>query len=235
MSLTFPFDPMQRSQATESVVMRGDQRLYYRFRSSPHHGGVVTADTTGCDLLCCFCWNYDKNLNPVRGRFHSPAEVVAKLLAESAQSGFKRFRVSGAEPILGRRSATHLAQVLAGLPPGKAVVETNGIMLGRSPQLLDLLLPHRPYFFFAVKGDSPVRFEELTGANAAAFRYQLRAVKEFQKRGAAYNVVALSPFLDSTRLDRLFPGEEIVWEPYRNFGNTNRNLKRRGVKLDGNR
>ncbi len=182
--------------------MRGDLRRYTRFRSSFHHGGVNTADATGCCLLCPYCWNYSKNLNPVRGRFYSPAEVAAKLLAESAKSGFKLFRVSGAEPILGRRSAMHLAQVCAGLPPGKVIVETNAVMIGYSPKLLAILLPYQPYFFFSIKGDSPERFEELTGANAAAFRYQVKAVREFRKRGAAYSVVALAPSLDPAKLDR---------------------------------
>ncbi|MBZ5500452.1 MAG: hypothetical protein LAP85_29000 [Acidobacteriia bacterium] len=49
-----PFDPIKRSEEIESLVMRGDQRLYYRFRSSGHYGGVVTADTVGCNLLCAY-------------------------------------------------------------------------------------------------------------------------------------------------------------------------------------
>ncbi len=157
MSLSFPFDPIERAKEVESLVMRGDRRLYYRFRSSAHYGGIVTADATGCNLLCCFCWNYLKNESPVRGEFCSSADVITRLEAEAKRSGFDLFRVSGAEPVLGRRSTKHLADVLKSFP-GKFIVETNGVMIGRDPRLLDLLLPHEPIVAISVKGDSPERF-----------------------------------------------------------------------------
>ena len=34
MTITFPFDPLERSSETESLVMHDDTRLYYRFRAS---------------------------------------------------------------------------------------------------------------------------------------------------------------------------------------------------------
>jgi hypothetical protein len=39
---------------------------------------------------------------------------------------------------------------------------------------------------------------------------------------------------DTNALDNLFPEEEIEWEEFRNFGNAERNLSFRGVKLDRN-
>ena len=232
MPLDLPFDPIKRSKEVESLVMRGDQRLYYRFRSPAHYGGIATADTTGCNLLCAYCWNYHKNMSPCRGVFCTPADVIAKLKAESVRSGYKLFRVCGAEPILGTRSARHLAEVLSAFPR-RFIVETNGIMLGFDPGLLDLLLPHQPYIRLSIKGDSPERFEEITGADAAAFRYQLRARKELRKRGAKYGIAAMAGAVDPGRLARLFPGEEIEWEDFRDyFGKTMRYLASRGVRLD---
>ncbi len=147
MPLSFLYDPIRRSKEVERLVMRGNRRAYYRFRSSKHYGGIVTADTIGCVLECAFCWNRLKNtsVSAVRGEFCTAAKVVAKLKAESSHSGYDPFRVSGGEPILGERSAKHLGQVLSAFPR-RFVVETNGIMIGSNPRLLDFLLPHDPLF-----------------------------------------------------------------------------------------
>ncbi|MGA2260799.1 MAG: radical SAM protein [Acidobacteriota bacterium] len=233
MKLKFPFDPIKRSAEIESLVMQDDRRLYYRFRSSGHYGGVVTADTVGCNILCAYCWNYRKNENPTQGEFCSPAEVISKLRSEAGRTGIQHFRVSGAEPILGERSARHLAEVLRAFP-GRFIVETNGIMLGYNLAFLDLLLRHNPYIRLTIKGDSPERFLEITGAQGTAFRCQLNALKELRKRGGAYRIAAMVGAADTNALDNLFPEEEIEWEEFRNFGNAERNLSFRGVKLDRN-
>jgi uncharacterized Fe-S cluster-containing radical SAM superfamily protein len=229
----FPFDPMRRSEEIESLVMRGERRRYYRFRSSGHYGGVVTADTVGCNLLCAYCWNHRKNENPTQGEFCSADEVLLRLRTEAGRTGIRNFRISGAEPILGERSARHLAEVLSAFP-GRFIVETNGIILGYSPDLLDLLLPHDPYFRLTIKGDCAERFEEITGATGAAFRFQVEALSELRKRGGTCRIAAMVGAVDSRRLEQLFPEERIEWEEFRNFGNAERNLAYRSVRLDRN-
>lgn len=231
MKLTFPFDPIKRAAEIESRVMQGNRRLYYRFRSSGHYGGVATADAVGCNLLCAYCWNYRKNENPTQGEFYSPGEVVSKLKTAARRAGIQHFRVSGAEPILGEGSAGHLAEVLSAFP-GRFIVETNGIMLGYNPNFIQLLLPHHPYIRLTVKGDSHERFQEITGAEGAALQYQIEAVKELRKRGGGYRIAAMAGAVDSRALKSLFPGEEIEWEEFRNFGNAERNLRCRGVMFD---
>ena len=227
----FPFDPIRRSEEIESLVMRGDRRLYYRFRSSGHYGGVVTADTVGCNLLCACCWNYRRNENPSKGEFCSADEVTLRLRTEAGRTGIRNFRISGAEPILGERSARHLAGVLRAFP-GRFIVETNGIILGYSPALLDLLLPHDPYIRLTIKGDSPERFEEITGAAGTAIQFQMKALHELRKRGGTCRMAAMVGAVDSRRLEHLFPKEQIEWEEFGNFGNAERNLVLRGVRLD---
>ena len=231
MKLSFPFDPITRAAEIESRVMMGNRRLYYRFRSSGHYGGVVTADTVGCNILCAYCWNYRRNENPTQGEFCSPAEVISKLKAAAGSTAIRHFRISGAEPILGERSVRHLAEVLRAFP-GKFIVETNGIMLGYNPDFLRLLLPYRPYIRITLKGDSPERFQEITGAEGAALQYQINAVKELRQKGGAYRIAAMAGAVDSHALGRLFPEEEVEWEEFRNFGNAERNLTYRGVTLD---
>ena len=62
--MILPFDPIQRSREVEQIVMYDDKRMYYRFRFANFYGGIVTADAIGCNLLCAYCWNYSRNLNP---------------------------------------------------------------------------------------------------------------------------------------------------------------------------
>lgn len=68
--------------------------------------------------------------------------------------------------------------------------------------------------------------------NASSKSCRGEAVKELRKRGGAYRIAAMAGAVDSHRLDRLFPEEEIEWEEFRNFGNAERNLACRGVRLD---
>jgi uncharacterized Fe-S cluster-containing radical SAM superfamily protein len=229
--LAFPFDPIGRSAEVESLVMHANRRLYYRFRSSGHYGGVVTADAVGCNILCAYCWNYRRNENPGGGDFCSPLEVVSKLRMEASRTRIRHFRISGAEPILGERSVGHLAEVLSAFP-GRFIVETNGIILGYKPDLIGILLPHHPYIRLTIKGDSPERFQEITGAQGRAFQYQINALKELRRRGGTYRIAAMVGAADAKALDTLFPKEEIEWEEFRNFGNAARHLASRGLKLD---
>ena len=94
--------------------MRNGKRKYYRFRYTRYYGGIVTADTVGCDLLCAYCWNYFKNLRPEKyGEFYSPEQVAERLLKITRAKNCYLFRISGAEPILGKESAKHVAEVIA--------------------------------------------------------------------------------------------------------------------------
>ena len=98
-----PFNPIERSQKIEKIVMEDDKRKYYRFRYSRYYGGIVTADTIGCNLLCAYCWNYFRNLHPEkRGKFYAPDEVAKNLSKISRKRNVSLFRISGAEPVLGK-------------------------------------------------------------------------------------------------------------------------------------
>ncbi len=148
--------------------------------------------------------NHRRNENPVEGEFCSPEQVALRLRTEAGRTGIHTFRISGAEPVLGERSARHLAEVL-GAFPGRFILATNGIILGYSPDLLDLLLPHKPYIRLTIKGDCPERFEEITGAAGAAFRFQATALHELPKRGGDCGIAAMEGAVDSSGLHRSAP------------------------------
>jgi len=78
----------------------------------------------------------------------------------------------------------------------------------------------------------PLRqFEKITSATGAAFWLQVKALNEIRKRGGACRIAAMDGAVDSRGLKRVFPQEPIEWEEFRNFGNAERNLAHRGVKL----
>jgi uncharacterized Fe-S cluster-containing radical SAM superfamily protein len=181
MDSSIPFDPVARARTVESVVMQDGRRKYYRFRASRHYGGVVTADAVGCDFLCAYCWNYTRNKDPVKyGSFYSPREVAQAILAIGEKRGIRLFRVSGAEPVLGQQSFHHLLEVLSA---GNFVLETNGLVLGYYPELIDHLAGRDVIVRVSIKGWDPATFERVTGAGREYFEYPLLAVRHLEQAG----------------------------------------------------
>ena len=108
------YDPVALAAETEKIVIRGDKRKYYRFRSARFYGGIATADCVGCCLRCAFCWGWSRAANPGgAGKFYGAGQVVNKIEAIARKHGFQRARLSGNEPTIGRE---HLLSVLHGKP-----------------------------------------------------------------------------------------------------------------------
>jgi uncharacterized Fe-S cluster-containing radical SAM superfamily protein len=179
--LPVPFDPLARAREIEAIVMRDSMRKYYRFRASRHYGGIVTADAVGCCFLCAYCWNYRRNRCPeTYGTFYAPQQVVEKLRAIAAKKGISLFRVSGAEPVLGERSFHHLLEVLRA---GRFILETNGLILGHQPGLIDFLVQRDVSVRVSIKGWNPETFEKITGARGEFFSLPIVALKRLEEAG----------------------------------------------------
>jgi len=175
MAMAVPFDPVTRAAEVEAVVMQGQKRKYYRFRSSRHYGGIVTADAVGCPFLCAYCWNFLRNESPEHyGKFYSANEVVVRLTALAQKRGIGLFRISGAEPILGTASFGHMLQVL---PAGKFIIETNGLVLGARPDLVEQVRGSGAAVRISIKGWDQESFEWISGAKKEFFPYPLIALK----------------------------------------------------------
>lgn len=187
-NLKFPFNPIRRSLEVESAVMRGEKRPYHRFRPAPYYGGIATADAVGCQFLCAYCWNYFRNLNPHRFKnFYTPQQVAAKLLLIARKKGFRLFRISGAEPILGENSLDHLKKVieliLREVPRSIFVLETNGFFLGYKPELIGKLRFPNLNIRVCLKGTDEDSFEKITGAQRKFFSYPFTALKTLEENG----------------------------------------------------
>ena len=186
--LTLPFDPVERSKNAESTVMRGEKRLYHRFRAAPYYGGIATADAVGCSFLCAYCWNYYRNLNPSRFKnFYSSQEVASRLLNIARKKSFYLLRITGAEPILGEKSFDHLIGVLdiifQNKPHSVFVLETNGFFLGYRVDLIQKLKFKNLRIRICLKGADEHSFELITGARRGFFKYPLKALKELEGEG----------------------------------------------------
>lgn len=189
MTLEFPFDPLKRSGEVESQVTEDNKRLYHRFRSAPYYGGIATADAVGCSFLCAYCWNYNRNLYPERYKeFYTPQQVAGKLLHIANKKSFRLFRISGAEPVLGEGSFSHLIEVLRILYRSKSdsmfILETNGLYLGYKTELLKKFREFPSLRIrISLKGIDQNSFEEISGAKKDFFRFPLIALRELEKLG----------------------------------------------------
>lgn len=231
-----PFDPFERALEIEKMVMDGRRRKYYRFRYSRHYGGIVTADAVGCNILCAYCWNYSRNASPEKvGAFRSPEEVAERLLEISRKKRVDLFRVSGAEPVLGRRSMEHLVEVVKGVN-SPFVLETNGLLIGRMPGLAEMLEGLPITVRVAVKGWDENSFERITGGKGSAFRYQLKALEVLTERGIkVWPAIMIDVFgEDGERKIRALlsgMGLEVETEELNRYPFVMENLKRRGVEV----
>jgi uncharacterized Fe-S cluster-containing radical SAM superfamily protein len=190
--LKLPFDPLKRAEKVERIVMKGLSRRYYRFRPARYYGGIATADQVGCCLLCAYCWNYGRNLDPKKGKesYYSPDEVAETLLDITLREGYNKVRLSGAEPILGQRSFGHLHKVLEMVtsrnPWLDFVLETNGLLFGRHGEFAAGLRKfNRLQVRVCLKGWDEQSFEAISGAQGAYFELPLIGLRNLLRNGIA--------------------------------------------------
>lgn len=203
------YDPVTRHEAMEKLVVRdtelGQERKYWRFRFDRWYGGIVTADAVGCGLLCKYCWVSDAVMfQPDKvGKFYSP-EVVAKILVKMAKKrNLKQLRVSGGEPTIGKR---HLLQLLDNLEGHGLlfILETNGILIGNSPQYADDLSKYRfLHVRVSLKGCNENEFAVLTGAKPEGFILQLKALENLLLEGVGCHPAVMISFSTKESVQQL--------------------------------
>jgi uncharacterized Fe-S cluster-containing radical SAM superfamily protein len=208
MKLSFPFDPAERAEETELLVMKDGKRLYYRFRPAPYYGGIATADAIGCSFLCAYCWNYNRNLYPQRfDKFYSAQEVSSRLLKIAHQRSFHLFRITGSEPVLGENSFQHLLKVITHIfrekPRSIFILETNGFFLGYRKELIEKLKFQNLWIRIALKGTDEDTFQNITGAKKEFFLYPIIALKELEKQGIKAWPAIMEDLFTENEIERL--------------------------------
>jgi uncharacterized Fe-S cluster-containing radical SAM superfamily protein len=245
MKMEIPFNPIERAKEVESVVVNEEKRKYYRFRYANYYGGIVTADTIGCCFLCAYCWNYFRNLNfEHAGKFYSPSDVVNNLLKISSRKNCERFRISGAEPILGEKSFSHLEKILELLKQEvdnlEFIIETNGLILGYKTELIEKLKKYKEFVFvrISLKGWDETSFEKISGAKRDFFIYPIKALRILKEEGIeAWPAVMYDIFKDNGLrkikeiLKREIGSDEVEIEYLEAYPFVVENLKRRGIEF----
>lgn len=245
--IKIPFDPLQRAKKVEEIVCANKKRKYYRFRYSKYYNGIATADAVGCCFLCAYCWNYFRNLKPEKfGKFYSSEEVSKNLLKIALRKGCLRFRISGAEPILGKTSFEHLIEILKKiskeLKKFEFIIETNGFILGYYIDLVEKLVKFKKFLMVrvSIKGWDEKSFEKITGCSGKYFEYPLIALKNLLEKGInAWPAIMFEIFKGK--------GTEILVEKLKKFGIRSEeleieyleaypfvleNLEKRGIKIN---
>lgn len=199
---THEYDASQRHHAIEKVVTRMNpeglqEKKYYRVRAARWYGGIVTADCTGCGLLCKFCWVADEVMsNPGgTGRFYTPRRIADEILAVAKKRGLRQIRVSGGEPALGK---PHLLQLLSQIDRNglKFILETNGIPIAADKSYAEDLSAYRNavHVRVSLKGCDEEEFSVLTGARSEDFQLQLKALGNLVEAGVDCHPSVMSSF-----------------------------------------
>ena len=241
--LNFPFDPVERAREVESIVMKNLERKYYRFRYARYYGGIVTADAVGCCFLCCYCWNYLRNLSPEKfGEFCSPEKASEKILQIVRKKNVNKVRVSGAEPILGEKSFEHFCKLVGKIyeedPSTEFILETNGLILGLNEKFCEELAEYPILVRVSIKGWDEKSFEKISGAEGKYFVYPLKAIKSLQDYGVeAWPAVMYEIFRDDgikalkNKLEEFGIESEIEIEYLEAYPFVLKNLEARKVKI----
>lgn len=175
-----PLDPLKYAEELKKVVLRGIERKYYRnARAARWYGGIATADCTGCNLKCIFCWSGLPRENPQRsGEFYSPEQVFMRLDECAMKRGYAQLRVSGNEPTIGKQHLLKLLELIDRKGGYAFILETNGILLGSDAEYARELSRYRClHVRVSLKGTNREEFAMLTGANPEGFDLQLKALE----------------------------------------------------------
>jgi len=205
------YDAVERHLAIEKLVTRknpsgNQERKYYRVRPARWYGGIVTADCTGCGLLCKFCWVADEVMfHPATmGKFYTPERMAESLVALAEKKGLTQLRVSGGEPTIGKPHLLELLHQLQG-HHYKFILETNGIPLGADEDYAKDLSKYRYFVHVRVslKGCNDQEFALLTGAKQEGFELQLKALQNLVRAGVGSHPSVMSSFSSKNSLKTL--------------------------------
>ena len=206
--------------------------MYYKFKYMDFYGGINTAYANGCNLLCAYCFNHQRNENLLKSQasFYKPSEVVLKLRKLADKNDCQVCRISGCEAILGDRSTLHLATIIKSMPGFRFVIESNGLMLGANPQLIgyfDCLRDRDILFRICLKADNALTFSKVTGAKSDYWHYPLDAIKLLKARGFDISVGFMKRFVDPQKLG--LPEDILDEESLRYYQGTKLRLVERGI------
>ena len=182
-------------------------RKYTNFYVAKTYGRAANAYTVGCCLRCIFCSVEISRDFPERyGVFYTPRDVVQRLLHLAEERDTDKLKISGGEPAIGKE---HLLSVLDLLSETdyQFILETNGILLGASPDYAGALRKYENlHVRVSLKAGNAQGFEERTGAMGEYYILPFIAIKNLKEAGVDFHVACMSDpeiMLREERLDML--------------------------------
>ena len=203
----FPMDPKQLTVNTRRIVCKVVDgvplRKYTSFYAVGVYGGIATAYSVGCNFRCVFCWvDWSRDWPEGHGVFYSPEEVYVRLRNVMRDRGFRRARVSGAEPTL---CPDHLCAILDLVHQESSafdlfVIETNGVVLAMEPDLAPRLAQYASrspsdgtvgHVRLSIRGGLPKPFEEKTGCSREFGDLPFIAAERLWDAGVSFHVAVV--------------------------------------------
>lgn len=239
-----PFDPIELARKTEKIVAKDNKRKYTDFYVVRVYRGISTGYTVGCNFRCFYCWSDESRDFPERyGRFYSPEESFGRLARAARRKGVNKFRISGAEPTLGKRHLLELLELVEDSEFPLFVLETNGTILGVDEDYVEQISKFKKvYLRVSLKGGNPEGFSWRTGARAESFELPYEAIQKLWDHRVSFHCAAMTDprIMPSREREQLLEKlaeisenlarnlEEEIIEPY---PNTITRLRKAGVNL----
>jgi len=193
-----PFDPVELSKETESIVTRngsnGQERKYESFYATGVYGGISTGYCVGCCFRCVFCWvSWGRDYPERFGQFYSPKEVFNRLRKAAHKYKVKKLRISGAEPTLGKSHLLRFLDLVEQSDFPLFILETNGILFGVDKDYVDKISKFtKAHVRVSLKAGTPEDFSKKTGAKPEAFEIPFQAIRNLLDYNASFHVAAMS-------------------------------------------
>lgn len=189
-----PFDPVELARKTEQIVSTDNKRKYTDFYVVRVYRGISTGYTVGCNFRCFYCWSDESRDFPEKyGSFYSPEEAFERLARSAQRKGVNKFRISGAEPTLGKR---HLIELLGLVEDSKFplfILETNGTVLGVDEDYVEQLSKFKKvYLRVSLKAGNPEGFSWRTGAKAESFELPFKAIQNLWDHEVNFHCAAMT-------------------------------------------
>ena len=197
------YDPIALAEATEKVVVRGNERKYVQLgRRLRFYGGSISATEVGCNLRCKFCFSDKPVWKPGRvGKFYSPQAVFVGLDRAARKHGTKIISASASEGTIGK---THLFELLELVDQSDYtyVLETNGMSLGDDiAYVRDLKKFKNLHVRVSIKGCNAEEFHAITGARRSAYQLPFQALQSLIEEGVSCNACLSASFSDEKSIE----------------------------------
>lgn len=212
-----PNEPSAREvcEELESLLYTESSRLLRRVRTTKFYGGCITADFSGCQFDCAYCWAHASNAVPeAKVKPISPealARRMMKLALAKPAATISAFRLSGAETLPGPRSAVFCAalaiQLRALAPTGMQtalIIETNGLGLGVFGTAITEVLAAAGDALkvrHCLKGVSAQSFAKVTGRPPEWFPLVLRGAAALRAAGIPHHLAIMDKLLEKEQPD----------------------------------